>query len=632
MHFRYVKISILIVCILLPAIVVPTSVAGNYQKNFSFQSQFGFLGQKLYVSVQPSLYDHYRNLTHVVNSNEDFAHYVTPQAVKPIADSLQKVTRDLPNSDEQFADSVLSLVHQIPYQITGVKYPVETLIDNSGDCIALSLLAASIMMAGGLDVVLIHYTGINPSHINVGVYLPNTPAYHNILASAISFEYENKTYWTAEATPEGDWKVGDQSEMLANANSEIIPLNATEQSPSGQVSSSLGTNLLPSSITVNLLEQPPSVQNSTRGFVISGSLTPALAKQTVDVYVNQNQSFAHFNQTQTDSLGNYTFIWNFTSTGTYYITTSWSGTQDYVGEDSETLTVFVGPQSFLQFGTPDYNYILKQTSIIYYLFGPAYTANYTLPTLQGVDNFLSIPLETNISLSYNFILLQTGHEAQNFSSKTLTVPSSEQNLTVGRSRQLRTIHIPGQTETVPTNIPDGMGPLTLPSDFNQTINNQFCFLLQNSGPENFSLNMKALNNYDIANITQDTQIDTALLNVSDSIKGNIWYNVTQNMSFNQITTRITDANGTLIDTMTTRSNALAILVANNVDNAVVFKNLQYQNVNNPSETPLSSPQTAISNDWYLPYVILAITLISGLSLALLFFERKKFAKIATLEK
>jgi len=185
---------------------------------------------------------------------------------------------------------------------------------------------------------------------------------------------------------------------------------------------------------------------------------------------------------------------------------------------------------------------------------------------------------------------------------------------------------------VPTNIPDGMGPLTLPSDFNQTINNQFCFLLQNSGPENFSLNMKALNNYDIANITQDTQIDTALMNVSDSIKGNIWYNVTQNMSFNQITTRITDANGTLIDTMTTRSNALAILVANNVDNAVVFKNLQYQNVNNPSQTPLSSPQTAISNDWYLPYVILAITLISGLSLVLLFFERKKFAKIATLEK
>ena len=240
MLLKYFKISILLVCILLSGLAIPTSLAGNYQKDFNFQSQFGFLGQKLYVSVQPSLYDHYCNLTHEVNSDADYTNYVTPQAVKPIADSLQKVTHDLPNSDEQFANSVLELVHQIPYKITGVKYPVETLIDNSGDCVALSLLTASIMMAGGLDVVLIHYTGINPSHINVGVYLQNTPVYHNILTSATSFGYENKTYWTAEATPEGDWKVGDQSEMLLNSNSEIIPLNDTEQSPSEQVSSSLG--------------------------------------------------------------------------------------------------------------------------------------------------------------------------------------------------------------------------------------------------------------------------------------------------------------------------------------------------------------------------------------------------------
>ncbi len=626
MLLKYFKISILLLCILLSGLAIPTTLASNYQKDFNFQSRFGFLGQKLYVSVQPSLYDHYCNLTHEVNSDSDYTNYVTPQAVKPIADSLQKVTHDLPNSDEQFANSVLELVHQIPYQITGVRYPVETLIDNSGDCVALSLLAASIMMAGGLDVVLIHYNDINPSHINVGVYLQNTPVYHNILTSATSFEYENKTYWTAEATPEGDWKVGDQSEMLLYANSEIIPLNDTEQSPSGQVSSSLGNDLLPSSLSLNLLEQSPSVQNSSRGFVISGSLTPAFADQTIDIYINQKQSFVQYNQTQTDSLGNYTFSWNFTSIGTYYVTTSWSGTQDCAGADSETLTVFVGPQSFLQFGNPSYSYILEQTNIIYYLLGPAYTVNYTLPILRGVDHFLSVPLETNLSLSYNFILLQTGHEAQNYSSKTIKIPDSEQKVTIGRSRLTRTIHIIGGTVTAPTNIPDGMGPLTLPSDFSHTINNQFCFLLQNHGSENYSLSMDALNDYSISNITQDTQSNTALLNASDNIKENTWYNVTQIISNKQITTRITDANGTLIDTMTTCSNTLAILIANNVDNAVVFKNLQYQNQVNPYQTPLSSPQTIVSDEGYFQYVILAIALISGLSLALLFLKRKISAK------
>ena len=105
----------------------------------------------------------------------------------------------------------------------------------------LSILAASIMQAGGLDVVLIHYTGINPSHINIGVYLPYTPIYHNILMFSDKFEYDNKTYWTAEATPESDWKVGDQSDLLAGANAEIIPLNNPTQWCQDRSTSSLGT-------------------------------------------------------------------------------------------------------------------------------------------------------------------------------------------------------------------------------------------------------------------------------------------------------------------------------------------------------------------------------------------------------
>ena len=217
---------------------------------------------------------------------------------------------NLPYSNEQFADAVLTLVHQIPYAINDAEYPVETLVNNSGDCVALSLLAASIMEAGGLDVVLIHYTGITPGHMNVGVYLPYTPVYHTAGMAPTDFVYDNKTYWTAECTPAEDWKVGDQSASLAGAVPVIIPLNGTEQSSPGQVSSSLNTPLLPSSITISLSQEPSSanvsqVQSSIgenpRALTISGSISPTYSGENVSIYVSSGSSYDYFTTATNDS-------------------------------------------------------------------------------------------------------------------------------------------------------------------------------------------------------------------------------------------------------------------------------------------------------------------------------------------
>jgi hypothetical protein len=625
MRLKFLGICVLLLCILVSFSIAPFSVEGNYQKTYNFQTQYGFFGQKLYLSIQPSLYVHYSNMTHALTSDADYAQYVTPQAVAPIADCLLQMTQDLPNADEQFANAVLSLVHQIPYNITGVQYPVEAIIQNQGDCVALSLLAASIMQAGGLDVVLIHYTGINPSHLNVGVYLPNTPVYHNILTSAKGYEYGNKTYWTGEATPESDWKLGDQADQLAVATPEIIPLNNTEQVSPGQVAASFDAQPLPSTINLNLLEQPLSVQNITRGFLISGSISPALANQSVAIYITQNQSLANYYQASTDYFGNYSFTWNFTSIGTYFVTASWGGGEGYAGADSETLTIFVGPPSVLQFGTPDYNYILTQTNMVYYLLGPASTLNYTLPALQGVNNFLTIPLQTNVSLSYSFLLLQTGHEAVNFSSKTIPLKTDKgdapQTWPPTRLGTSDAVEVSNQTQNVPTNIPDGMGPLTIPGDFNQTINNHFCFLLQNNGADNYCLDAKALDTYDLINLTESSLTGVALLNASDNIKANSWYYVTQTMFNNRITTQIRDENGTMIETISTPSNTLALLVANNMDNAVIFKNLQYSSIDSQPQksqsSPLSDPPAStLSDEWFLFIVLVTLLAVSGISLAL----------------
>ena len=625
MHFKYQKAIILLIGILLLVLITPTSIVANCEKTSTFQAQYGLLNQKLYVSVQPSLYDYYSNISHTVNSDSDYANFVTPQAVEPIAESIQNITRNLPYSNEQFADAVLTLVHQIPYAINGVEYPVETLVNNSGDCVALSLLAASIMQAGGLNVVLIHYIGINPGHMNVGVYLPYTPVYHTAGMAPTDFVYSNKTYWTAETTPAEDWKVGDQSASLANAEPVIIPLNSTEQSSPGQVSSSLNTPLLPSSITIslsqeqssaNMSQEQSSIGENPRALTISGSISPTYSGENVSIYVSSGSSYDYFTTVTNDS-GGYMLTWNFTSAGTYYIRTSWSGASNYAGADSETLTVFAGPESFVQFETPDYNYIYGQPSF----------AAYVVQPLQGVDDFLSIPLGTAVSFSYDFTVLQAGQTGSNVQTETITIPASEQTIRMGRNNQIRTIQVPEETMTIPVNVPPDLAPLMLPNDFNQTINNQFCFILQNSSG-NYSLNVSALNAYEMSSAIQGNGSNTVFMNASENIKENAWYNVKESISDNGITADLYNTNGTLIDSMVTpynatNSNEMIMLITNNVDSAVIFKDLTVQSLNTTTQPPKSNEKTTNESGSLFPYVSLSILLVATFSVAVVYVKKKR---------
>ncbi|MGA3112730.1 MAG: hypothetical protein ABSE15_12020, partial [Candidatus Bathyarchaeia archaeon] len=355
----YRKATVCLFIILLVVSIFSAKAAGNIDKTYTIKPPttvshpYSIINveprllatghnQKLYVSTPMSLINYYGNLTHTISENSDYARLITPHAVAPIADALLKVTGNLPSHDEQFADAVLGFVHQMSYNVTNPQYPVETLASNRGDCVGLSLLTASIMEAGGLDVVLILYTGINPQHMNVGVYLPYTPIYHTAFTSPTSFTYDNKTYWTAETTPEGDWKVGDQSQALSDAKANIITLNQTVEPLSpAQISASLNTALVPSTITIDPSQQATSADvNGERSISISGQITPAIPGQTINVYVsstNYEGEVLNFFTAVTDNDGNYELNWNFTDSGTYYITTNWNGASNYAAADSQTL-------------------------------------------------------------------------------------------------------------------------------------------------------------------------------------------------------------------------------------------------------------------------------------------------------
>ncbi len=631
------KTVVFLFIILLAACMMPLTAVGNIDRTYTIKPPstvshqysiinvqprllFGGHNQKLYISTPLSLVNYYGNLTHSIGDNSDYAQFITPEAVAPIAESLLKVTDNLRNPDEQFADAVLGFVHQMSYNITDPKYPVETLATNRGDCVGLSLLTASIMEAGGLDVVLILYTGINPQHMNVGVYLPYTPNFHTAFESPTSVTYQNKTYWTAEATPEGNWKVGDQSQALANAEANIIPIDNAAQShslPPAAISASLNTKLVPSTITMNPSQQASSTDvNGERSISISGSITPAIPSQTVNIYIYTSTSYGeslNFLNAVTDIDGNYIFTWNFTSTGTYYITANWNGASNYACTDSQTVPIFVGPQSYYQFNSIGYNFI----------FGQAGLSEFATLAMQGANSFLTVPLGSEASLSYNFIVLPAGQTISNVPTTNVSVSASVQRLLMHNGKVMA-VEIPAHNETVPLDVPQGFEPLMLPDDFNQTLDNQFSLILQNTAG-NYSLNIKGLSQEDLSNM----QTTATVTNATGNIKENVWYQITTTVNGNSASTSLSYENGILIQSASSQnmSNPAVLLLTNNEDTAIAFKNIAIQTPNtSPQPQTTQKPTSTPGNPNLALYVVIAILAAATIVAALYVKKVKKAAE------
>jgi hypothetical protein len=420
----------------------------------------------------------------------------------------------------------------------------------------------------------------------------------------IGYEYDNKTYWMAECTPAMDWKVGDLPQLLANVKPTIISLENCEESSPAQVSSSLDSPLIPSSISINLSSENSSIGGGEPTLTISGSIWPAYSGKSVVMYVNQNGSSCNTFSTVTDDLGNYSLTWNFTSTGTYYIRTSWSGTSNYAGADSETLTAFVGfPKSVVQFTVPEYEYVL----------GLAGAAAYELRVRQGVKEFLSVHLSgTGVLLSGEFIILRSG--------QTTTISKSEQR-------------IPSwQTVTITA----GMQPLRLPDDYNLTLNNQFGFILRNNGGNNYTASIRGLDGYDISQIKQLDGNGTEFMNASMIIKENTWYNVVARMSENETTAELYDINGTLLESTATRNDAInisefGILLANNTDKAIAFKNLKVETLNQPIRSLESNKSAVNGHELLVLYINLTILLAAAFA-AVVYVKKRKKAQRPTLKQ
>lgn len=332
---RLSKPLIAVIVLLAFSYLLPYCWAENYSQSYQLLDKpNGSTYYRLNVTVQQSLYDYYIGKSHKLTSNSDFAKFVTPYALKPIADSLWQIYAD----DESFANGVLMMVHQIPYEATTpAKYPVETIVENNGDCDLFSFVAASIIKAGGLDVVLLYYE--SEAHMNVGISLSRVP--HDAREQAYYVTYNNIRYYVAECTGgdwQNGWRVGECPDDLKTASVQVITLENCEQLAPGQVSASYKTL---ETATISIEISPTYlIQGGT--ITISGQLSPALPNKTLTIYLRaDNSPWTVIDTVTTDSDGKFTYAWNAEIGGICYIRVSWSGDDKYSGADSPTRTLTI---------------------------------------------------------------------------------------------------------------------------------------------------------------------------------------------------------------------------------------------------------------------------------------------------
>ena len=304
---------------------------------------------RLSISVTSSLYDYYQGKDHGTGSLSDLAKFVTPNALSPVADDLWSVY----GGEEDFVNGVLMIVHQIRYNESGPqRYPVETLVENEGDCDLFSFVAASIMKAGGLDVVLLYYEEL--THMNVGVHLSEPP--DDARFDAYYFRQGGKRYYVAECTGnwsdwENGWRVGERPDEFKGASAKIITLENCEQWSPEQVSSSLDESA--SSTVSSTLTLQVSSRFAIEGMsvTVSGWVSPVSSSEDVTIYVSMDGlSWDFLRKATTDGQGHFSCTWTPRAVGVNYVRASWPGDEDHKGADSTAYSVFVLPLYWLLAG------------------------------------------------------------------------------------------------------------------------------------------------------------------------------------------------------------------------------------------------------------------------------------------
>jgi hypothetical protein len=151
---------------------------------------------------------------------KDWAEYTVDPIVSQLAIGLKNAAEDEGYDDYQTVSFILAFVQSLPYTeddvTTGAdnypRYPIETLVDEGGDCEDTSFLFAGIVKELNYGVCLIN----PPGHVAVGVLGSEDLA-------GTYYELDGKRYYYCETTGSG-WEIGECPDEFLNEKATVIKI------------------------------------------------------------------------------------------------------------------------------------------------------------------------------------------------------------------------------------------------------------------------------------------------------------------------------------------------------------------------------------------------------------------------
>lgn len=182
-----------------------------------YEWSYGGRKYSLHISILVGLYEYYKNRPRPPTTN--YSVYVTDprddEELKDIVNSFNKFALEKGLSESEKINLMISFVQSLPYTSDNIitpydeypRYPVETLVDDGGDCEDTSILMSALLDQMGHDVILIAL----PRHLAAGVSGSFYGSY---------YRFENKKYFYLETTGEG-WEIGEIPEDFKGTSAHL---------------------------------------------------------------------------------------------------------------------------------------------------------------------------------------------------------------------------------------------------------------------------------------------------------------------------------------------------------------------------------------------------------------------------
>jgi predicted transglutaminase-like cysteine proteinase len=194
----------------------------GYLKSYGWE--FNTISYKISYNFDPSVYSFYKNQPHTIREYEDYASFVTieEEAIIEIGLKLREISQEKEFDNLTEVNFVISFAQSLKYSEDNItagvgeypRYPIETLIDQTGDCEDTSALLISLLESLGYEaaMILIPEAWDGYGHAAVGVSVEGASGVNYILNENQNNEI---SYYYAETTAPG-WKLGELPDLDSN--------------------------------------------------------------------------------------------------------------------------------------------------------------------------------------------------------------------------------------------------------------------------------------------------------------------------------------------------------------------------------------------------------------------------------